>query len=290
MVDFGVYTALVTPFVDGVVSYDCLKKLLDLQISGNVRGVIICGTTGEAPTLSTDEYERIVHFVVKYVSCQIKVFVGVGSYDTKIAVQKTILANKLGVDGMLAVTPYYNKPTQVGLVEYFKQISSATNKPIILYSVPSRCGIEVGIETVSILNKECENICAIKEATDNCARVDAIREATGDDFIILSGNDSMTIPFMSLGASGVVSVASNLFPREMVHMVNCAYERDYNAALMEYRKLYPTINKLFVETNPLPIKFLLQQSGIIRSSGVRSPLGRLSQKSINELSKLSYKW
>ncbi|MDR3274295.1 MAG: 4-hydroxy-tetrahydrodipicolinate synthase [Puniceicoccales bacterium] len=284
--EHGVYTALVTPFVEGEVSRDCLNGLIDFQIEAGVRGIIVCGTTGEAPTLSRGDYENVLKHTVGRVAGRIKVFAGVGSFDTKRAVSKAKLAHELGLDGMLAVTPYYNKPTQVGLIEYFRRIADSTDRPVILYSVPSRCVVEIAVDTVKTLANECKNICAIKEATDNCARVDAIREALPKNFVILSGNDSMTIPFMSLGASGVVSVASNLLPREMVSIVEYAHGGDYVSALAEYRKIYPVVSRLFVETNPLPIKYLLHKKDFIKSDECRSPLGRLCEKSIAELGKL----
>ena len=279
MTKCGVYTALVTPFVDGAVSYECLKALLDLQIAGRVRGVMVCVTTSEAPTLSKDEYQEVLRFVVEHVAGRIEVWAGVGSNDTKTAVERTILADKLGADGIQAVTPYYNKPTQAGLIDYYGQIARATDKPVMLYSVPSRCGVEIAVDTVCALRREFSNICAIKEATDNCARIDAIREVVDDEFCIFSGNDSMTLPFMVLGARGVVSVMSNLFPGEMSRMVELAHLGKFGEALVLYRKIYPVMNKLFIETNPLPIKFLLRQAGIIKSAEVRSPLGELSKKS-----------
>jgi 4-hydroxy-tetrahydrodipicolinate synthase len=286
MLKYGVYTALATPFSGGKISYDCLGKLIDFQVKSGASGIVVCGTTGEAPTLSHEEYEGVLRYAMRRIAGKIKGFAGVGSFDTKQAVSKTKLAHAIGLDGMLAVTPYYNKPTQNGLVEYFRQIADSTDKPIILYSVPSRCSVEIAVDTVRILVDECKNICAIKEATDNCARVDAIREVVPEDFVILSGNDSMTIPFMALGAGGVVSVASNLLPREMVAMVDHACRGDYASALAEYRKIYPIINKLFIETSPLPIKHLLQRKGLIKSSECRSPLGKLREKSIIELDKL----
>ncbi len=283
MIEYGVYTALVTPFLNGEVSYECLKNLLDAQVVSGVKGVVICGTTGESPTLSSEEYQSIIRYTTEYVGDKILVFVGVGSNNTKEAVRKTVLANKFNISGVLAVTPYYNKPTQSGLLDYFEQIATATNKSVILYSVPSRCGVEISVETIRVLSSKFENICSLKEATDNCARIDAIREVVGEDFTILSGNDSMTIPFMSLGAKGVISVASNIYPEKMVQIVEHGYNGKFKDALKIYCELYPVINKLFIETNPLPIKFLLQQKGIIASYEARSPLGMLSQNSINEL-------
>ncbi len=286
MIEYGVYTALVTPFLNGEVSYECLQKLLDAQVVSGVKGVVICGTTGESPTLSSEEYQDIIRYTTEYVGNKIQVFVGVGSNNTKEAVRKTVLADKFNISGVLAVTPYYNKPTQSGLLDYFEQIATATNKSVILYSVPSRCGVEISVETIRILSSKFENICSLKEATDNCARVDAIREVVGEDFTILSGNDSMTIPFMSLGAKGVISVASNIYPEKMVQIVEYGYNGNFKDALKAYRELYPIVNKLFIETNPLPIKFLLQQQGIIASCEARSPLGMLSQNSMNELKKV----
>jgi 4-hydroxy-tetrahydrodipicolinate synthase len=283
MVEYGVYTALVTPFVGDAVSYNCLDKLLDLQVAAGVRGIVICGTTGEAPTLSHDEYAGVLEHVVGRIAGRVKIFAGVGSFDTRQALAKTRLAHELGLGGMLAVTPYYNKPTQIGLIDYFSRIADATDKPIILYSIPSRCAVEIAVDTAKTLAARHGNICAIKEATDSCARVDALREAIPENFAILSGNDSMTIPFMALGGVGVISVLSNLFPRQVVSMVERAHAGDYGGALAEYRKTYHAMSKLFIETNPLPVKYMLQRSGIIDSCECRSPLGELSGKSIAEL-------
>jgi 4-hydroxy-tetrahydrodipicolinate synthase len=281
----GLYTALVTPFIDGKLSLEDFKKLLMSQSEGFVDGVVVCGTTGESPVLTDEEFTILVETTVA-ASGRMRVFAGVGSCDTAKAVEKTKIADSLGVTGVLAVTPYYNKPTQSGLIEYYDRIADASDKQVILYSIPSRAGVEISIDTVAKLRERHSNIIGIKEATESCARVDVMSRNLGPDFAVLSGNDSMTLPFMSLGATGVVSVMSNIMPREMAAMVRLAYAGDFHGALNTYRAIAPVMDKVFIEANPLPVKFLLQKQGIISSNECRSPLGALSEKSIAELTKL----
>jgi 4-hydroxy-tetrahydrodipicolinate synthase len=282
----GLYTALVTPFVKGKFSLPDFRNLLRLQVEGKVDGVVVGGTTGEALALTIEEFTTMINAAVAE-SGSVRVFAGVGSYDPAKAVEKTRLAHDLGVDGMLDVTPFYNKPTQSGLVEYYERIADSTDRPIILYSVPSRTGVEIAIDTVVKLRKGHGNIVAIKEATENCSRIETMgRIFDGDDFSLLSGNDSMTLPFMSLGAVGVVSVISNLMPSKMSKFIALANGGDFHGALGLYREMCPVIGKLFLETNPLPIKFLLKFSGIISSAECRPPLGELGEKSVAELANL----
>lgn len=275
----GVFTALVTPFINGNIAIDDFKRLISQQINGGVDGIVVCATTGESPVLTEDEFTLLLNTAVETTNGKIKVFAGVGSCETSHAVKRTQLADKIGVDGMLAVTPYYNKPTQAGLYQYYGAIASTTNRPIMLYSVPSRTGVEISVDTALQLHNDFSNIIAIKEATENCSRVEQMTHRNNSDFFVFSGNDSMTLPFMSLGAVGVVSVMSNLQPREMSNMVRLAYASDFRNALSVYHSMLPTISRLFIETNPLPVKFLLKQAGIITSDECRSPLGQLSESS-----------
>lgn len=282
MAPSGVFTALVTPFKNDELDIVSFEKLVRTQVDGGVTGVVVCGTTGEVPVLSTDEFKELVSVTVE--SAQgLKVFVGVGSCDTKQAVEKVQIANSFKVDGMLAVTPYYNKPTQSGLMDYYGALASETDKEIMLYSIPSRTGIEIAIPTIEALKNKYDNINSLKEATTNCGRVDEMVRMFGQEFSVFSGDDSMTLPFMALGAVGVVSVMSNIAPRDMSNMVNLAYTGDFHTALTVYHTMSPIMRKLFIECNPLPAKFLLHKMGIIASAECRSPLGRLSQQSIDEL-------
>ncbi|MDR1413794.1 MAG: 4-hydroxy-tetrahydrodipicolinate synthase [Puniceicoccales bacterium] len=281
----GLYTALVTPFVDGEINLNDFRRLISFQAEGGADGIVVAGTTGESPTLTGGEFISLLETAVAN-GKQMKVLAGVGSCSTTEAVRKTKIAHDMGVSGMLAVTPYYNRPTQSGLVEYYSRIADATDRPIILYSVPSRCGVEIAIDTISTLRSRCSNIVGIKEATENCSRVEKITDLMGEDFAVFSGNDSMTLPFMSLGAVGVVSVMSNITPSEMAKLVAFAGAGDFRDALHLYRTMQQMISKLFIETNPLPVKFLLEAKGIISSAQCRSPLGELSKSSVAELSKL----
>ena len=256
-----------------------LTALVTTQIGSGVSGVIVAGTTGESPVLSDDEFKLLIEVALSEIGDKIKVFAGVGSCDTVKAAAKTKLAHNLGVDGMLAVTPYYNKPTQSGLIEYYDKIADSTDKPIILYSVPSRTGVEIAVNSAKILHKKHKNIVAIKEASENCGRVEQLANLFNENFSVLSGNDSMTLPFMSLGATGVVSVVSNVKPREMSEVISLAL-------LKKYRPLIQIIKNLFIETNPLPIKYALEKYGIISSSECRSPLGHLQDSSRAILSDL----
>ncbi|MDR2737665.1 MAG: 4-hydroxy-tetrahydrodipicolinate synthase [Puniceicoccales bacterium] len=282
----GLYTALVTPFSGDKLALADFRNLVETQSDGGVDGVVVGGTTGEAPVLTREEFVTLIG-IANEVAGTTKVIAGVGSCDTKQAVEKTKIAHDLGVYGMLAVTPYYNKSTQSGLIEYYGRIADATDRPIILYSVPSRTGVEIAVETAARLHERHRNIVAIKEASENCSRVEEMVRVCGEGFSVLSGNDSMTIPFMSLGATGVVSVMSNLMPLEMANIVASACVGDFRRALMAYRSVLPVMSKLFIETNPLPVKFLLKAKGVISSEKCRSPIGELSKKSIGELSNLT---
>ncbi|MDR1457833.1 MAG: 4-hydroxy-tetrahydrodipicolinate synthase [Puniceicoccales bacterium] len=281
----GLYTALVTPFANEAVELKDFKNLIKQQVNGGVDGVVVAGTTGESPILTEEEFITLIE-TAKAEAKQTDVFVGVGSCDTKKAVEKTKIAHGLGASGFLVVTPYYNKPTQSGLLEYYGRIADSTDRPIILYSVPSRTGVEIAIDTIVRLREKYSNIVAIKEASESCSRVETMVKIFGKDLVVFSGNDSMILPFMSLGAVGVVSVMSNVAPREMANLVKLASDGNFHGALKEYQTLMPIVGKLFIETNPLPIKFLLKSKNIISSAECRSPLGRLGEKSMAELANL----
>jgi len=267
----GVHTAIVTPFRKGEVDEDALVRLVQWQIKEGVNGLVPVGTTGESPTLNFEEHIRVIEIVVRAAAGKVKVIAGTGANSTAEAVELTWAAEKVGADGSLQVTPYYNKPTQEGLYRHFREISRNTRLPIILYSIPGRCGIEIGLETCRRLAADCPNILGIKEAGGTPDRASQLREALPAKFTILSGDDSMTLPFMAVGAEGVISVASNVAPREVVHMVR-AFARGKTAEAQRlHARLYDLFKNLFIETNPIPVKAALAMMGRIQEE-YRLPL------------------
>ena len=271
----GTYTAIVTPFKNGGVDETALNRLIQLQIKGGVDGIVPVGTTGESPTVDIEEHIRIIELSVKFAARKIKVIAGTGANATSEAIHLTREAEKVGADGSLQVAPYYNKPTQEGLFQHFRAIVRATKLPIVLYSIPGRCGIEIGVETVRRLACECKNIVGIKEAGGNADRVSALRAALGPKFTILSGDDSLTLPFMAVGAQGVISVASNVIPREVVQMVDAFARGQIRKASRLHAELYPLFKDLFIETNPIPVKAALAMMGLIAEE-YRLPLVPMS--------------
>src|SRR5437660_4870860 len=253
----GTYTAMVTPFKDGKVDELAFERLIRAQIKGGVNGIVPVGTTGESPTLSFEEHIYVVELAIKFAAGKVRVLAGTGGNSTDEAIYLTIAAERAGADGSLQVAPYYNKPTQEGLFQHFRAIAYATKLPIVLYSVPGRCGVEIGVDTVKRLARECKNIVAIKEAGGNADRVSQLRAAIGPRFVILSGDDSLTLPFMAVGAQGVVSVASNLIPREVSHMVKAFMMGKVDVAQKLHQKFYGLFKDLFIETNPIQVKAAL---------------------------------
>ena len=278
----GTYTAIVTPFRNGAVDEAALELLIQKQIRGGVDGIVPVGTTGESPTVNYEEHVRIIELSVKFAKRKIKVIAGTGGNSTSEAVYLTEHAEKVGADGSLQVAPYYNKPTQEGLFQHFREVARSTSLPILLYSIPGRCGIEVGIDTIKRLVREAPNIIGIKEAGGNPDRVTQLRLALGQRFVILSGDDALTLPFMALGAHGVISVASNVFPREVAQMVRAFAQGNVKSALRLHDKWHPMFKDLFIESNPGPVKAALAIMGQIRED-LRLPLVPISAKSRDQL-------
>ena len=278
----GTYTAIVTPFKNGQVDEPALERLVKLQVKGGVDGIVPVGTTGESPTVDCEEHIRIIALAVKFSAGKIKVLAGTGANATSEAIKLTQEAERVGADGSLQVAPYYNKPTQEGLYQHFRAIARATKLPIVLYSIPGRCGIEIGIETVKRLATDCKNIVGIKEAGGSCDRVSQLRAALGPKFVILSGDDSLTLPFMAVGANGVISVASNVIPKEVSQMVNLFSTGKSAAALRLHEKYYPLFKDLFIETNPTPVKAALAMMKIIEEE-YRLPLVPMNPKNRDTL-------
>ena len=272
----GTLTAIVTPFRDGLVDFASLKKLVEFQIRGGIDGLVPVGTTGESPTLSHDEHIDVIRSVVADARGRVPVVAGTGSNSTSEAVELTRHAHNAGADAMLVVAPYYNKPSQEGLFRHFATIADATDKPIILYSIPGRCGIEIGVPLVERLVKKFRHVRHIKEAGGSVDRVDLLKQALGADLAVLSGDDALTLPFMAVGAEGVISVAANYFVRDVCALVRHARANDFAKAAKLHRKLYPATKALFLEPNPVPIKVVLARAGIISSAEVRAPLCEMS--------------
>jgi len=273
----GTYTAIVTPFKHGSLDEAALERLVKIQINAGVHGIVPVGTTGESPTVNYEEHVHIIRLSVKFARGKIKVLAGTGGNSTSEAIYLTEHAEKAGADGSLQVAPYYNKPPQEGLFQHFREVARHTRLPIVLYSIPSRCGIEIGVDTVKRLAQECKTIIGIKEAGGSPDRVSQLRAALGPRFDILSGDDSLTLPFMALGAQGVVSVASNVIPREVARMVKAFASGKYRAALKLHQQWYPLFKDLFIETNPVPVKAALAMMGQIEEE-YRLPLVPMSAK------------
>ena len=269
----GTYTALVTPFRDDQIDRPAFKKLIDSQFDGGVSGVVPVGTTGESPTVSYDEHYELIRLAVEYTAGRGKVMAGTGSNSTTEAVESTRKAEALGADSVLVVVPYYNKPNQEGVYRHFRAIADATGLPVCLYSIPGRSGIEIAVDTVVRLAAACPNIRSIKEAGGNVERVHQLRSVLPDDFAILSGDDSLTLPFMASGAVGVISVASNLIPAGVARLVNAMLAGDLATARATHYQYYPLFKgMLSLDVNPCPIKAALAMTGIIGGDEVRLPL------------------
>jgi 4-hydroxy-tetrahydrodipicolinate synthase len=271
----GTFTALVTPFRDGEIDIAALETLIEVQIAAGITGIVAVGTTGESPTLSHEERELVIAIAVKIAQKRCHVFAGTGSYSTSDAIAATKRAEELGVDAALIVAPYYNKPSQEGLFRHFQAIARATSMPIMLYNIPGRCSVDIAAETVERLARSCANIVSIKEASGSVDRVSGLRGRLPNEFTILSGDDSLTLPFMSVGASGVVSVASNLIPAEVGALVHAHETGDVKSARGLHAQLLPLFKDLFIEPNPVPIKAALAWRGLM-SPEVRLPLCEMS--------------
>jgi len=278
----GTYTALVTPFRDNLVDETAFTRLLEDQIAAGIDGVIPVGTTGESATLSMEEHLRVIELTVQVVNHRAKVFAGTGSNNTAEAIYLTQEAKKLGADGFLIVTPYYNKPTQAGIFAHFSAIAEATWLPIITYSIPGRCGVEIGVDTMASLALKHPNIVAIKEAGGSIERFSQLRQALPDNVAIMSGDDSMTLPALAVGATGVISVASNLIPKQVGDMVRAFLAGRAQEAEQMHRKFYPLFRDLFIEANPVPVKTALSRQGWM-TEAVRLPLVPLQPQNRDRL-------
>ena len=257
----GTATAIITPFHDGKVDYKKFGELIDLQIAGGVSGVVVCGTTGESSTQSLEEHIATVDYCVKYVNNRIKVVAGAGSNDTQAALFLSQEAEKSGADALLMVTPYYNKTTQRGLVKHYSYVADRVSIPIIMYNVPSRTGLSITADSYKELSKH-PNINGVKEASGSISLVSATISSCGDELFVWSGNDTDTVPFMALGAKGVICTASNIIPAEIARMTEFCLSGDYKQAAEIQLKYFDLIDKLFIEVNPMPLKAAMNMLGM----------------------------
>ena len=272
----GVYTALATPMRDGQVAYADLESLIEHQLKGGIDGLVSVGTTGESPTLSNAEHIEVIRATVATAAGRVPVIAGTGSNSTAEAVELTRQAEAAGADGFLVVAPYYNKPSQEGLFLHFSKIAEVTEKPIVLYSIPSRCGIEISVDVAARLYETHPHVRCMKAAEGSCEKVTEYVRRLGPDYAVMSGDDGLTLPFMSAGATGVISVASNLVVAPLVEMVRAANANDFASARSTFLKYNPLFKAIFVEPNPVPVKYALARAGIIQSPEVRLPLSPLT--------------
>ena len=279
----GTYTALITPFRDGRVDAGAYARFIDFQIAGEVDGIVAVGTTGESATLDHDEHLEVIRLAVAAARGRVKVIAGTGSNSTQEAVTMTQAAEKLGVDAALVVAPYYNKPSQEGLYRHYRAIAQATTLPIILYSVPSRCGVEIAVETARRLADDCQNIVAIKEAGGSVDRISQLRAALPADFIILSGDDGLALPSLAAGAVGVISVTSNVIPAEVSQMVRAHARGKADIARALHARYYPLHKDLFIEPNPVPTKTALAWVFDWLTPDVRLPLCEMEAAASQQL-------
>ena len=256
----GVCTALVTPFIDNKVNYPLLKRLLTRQIDAGIQAVVLCGTTGESATLTDDEKIEIIQISKEYVKDRCMIIAGTGSNSTKHAIELSIRAQKAGADALLIVSPYYNKATPDGLWAHYLSIARCVSIPIILYNVPSRTGVDIPVSVYTKLSAF-PNIAGVKEATTDITKITKIKNACRKEFAVWSGNDDMTVPIISLGGNGVISVLSNIYPFEMRAMCDAAIDGDFDTVAELQQKLQPLSDLMFSEVNPIPVKEAMRQIG-----------------------------
>jgi 4-hydroxy-tetrahydrodipicolinate synthase len=278
----GTYTAIVTPFKNGRVDEAAFRKLIAFQVGNGVNGIVPAGTTGEAATLDYDEHLRVIEIAVEEARGRCKIIAGTGSNSTQEAVELTLKAERVGVDGALLASPYYNKPTQEGVYRHYKKISESTGLNLMLYNVPGRTAGEIAVDTCARLAVDCKNIVSIKEAGGSVERVAWLKKVLPPEFTILSGDDGLTLPFLSVGAVGVVSVASNIIPRQMTDLVDAFLAGRAADALNLHLGYLQLFKDLFIESNPIPVKTALHLMGLIEDE-FRLPLCEMSKANRGKL-------
>ncbi|MBQ7953796.1 MAG: 4-hydroxy-tetrahydrodipicolinate synthase [Clostridia bacterium] len=280
----GVATAIITPLNENGIDFEKFGKLLDWQIAEGINAIVVCGTTGESSTLTDEEHRAAIKFAVDHIAGRVPVIAGTGSNDAAYAIDLTRYACEVGADAMLVVTPYYNKATQNGLIKLFTAIADASTKPVILYNVPSRTGVNIAPATCKVL-AEHPNICGIKEASGNISQIAEIAALVGDKMDLYSGNDDQIVPLMSLGGKGVISVLSNVMPKKTVEICDSFFAGDVKKSREIQLELLPLINALFSEVNPIPVKAAMAAMGWCENY-VRLPLTCMEEKNEAKLLEL----
>jgi len=280
----GTYTAIVTPFKDGRIDENGFRKLIDFQINNGIDGIVPAGTTGEAATLDFDEHLRLIEIAVEQANGRCKIVAGTGSNSTREAIELTQKAERLGIDGALLASPYYNKPTQEGVYRHYRAIAESTSLKLMLYNVPGRTAGEIGVETCARLARDCRTIVSIKEAGGSTERVSALKNVVPSDFTILSGDDALTLPFMAVGAVGVVSVAANVVPKQMTELVSNFLGGHATDSMRIHLRYFQLFKDLFIESNPIPVKTALHLMGMIEGE-FRLPLCEMGNANREQLSR-----
>jgi 4-hydroxy-tetrahydrodipicolinate synthase len=281
----GALVAIVTPFTNGRVDEAALRELIEFQIENGTTGIVPCGTTGESPTLSYEEHKRVVEIAVEQVAKRVPVVAGTGSNNTEEAIVLTRHAKKVGADAALMISPYYNKPTQEGLYLHYEKVARTVDIPIILYNIAGRTAVNIEPETIARLSR-IDNIVGVKEASGSMKQITDIIALCGDDFTVLSGEDFLTFPLMCVGGKGVISVVSNVAPREMSDLCRLFLDGRFEEAQKLFYRLLPLCHALFIETNPAPVKTALAMMNKIQSDDVRLPLAPMSQANREKLRKV----
>ena len=282
----GVFTAIITPFKeDESIDEDALRTLIDFNINNGISGIVPCGTTGESPTLTNEEHERVIELTIQHVDKRVPVIAGTGSNCTKEAIRLSQDAEKMGVDALLLVNPYYNKPTQEGLYRHFKAIANEVNIPCIVYNIKGRTGVNVETPTLMRLIKDCKNITAVKEASGDLNQMKEVIAQRPEGFCVLSGDDNMVLDLIRAGGDGVISVGSNIVPNKMSSMVKAALDENMREAEQIHDELSPLFAVEFIETNPIPMKYMLSLKNMCKEI-YRLPLCELANEHKEEVKKV----
>lgn len=280
----GSIVAIATPFNDGGVDEAKLKELVEFQIKNGTSGIVPCGTTGESPTLSTAEHERVIEISIKAADKRVSIIAGTGSNSTEEAVSLTKHAADAGANAVLVVSPYYNRPTQKGLYLHFKEIAQSVDIPIILYNIAGRTGVNIEPTTIAQLARDCKNIIGVKEASGSLEQMSMIKQLCPEGFLLLSGDDVLTLPVLSIGGVGVISVVANIVPHAIAQLVETFNRGDLKKAQALHYKLLPLVKAMFLETNPIPVKTAMGLMGLC-SGDLRLPLCTMAEENLAKLKK-----
>ena len=280
----GSIVAIVTPFKNGKIDENKLRDLIEFHIKNGTSGIVPCGTTGESATLSFEEHDRVIEITIEQVKKRIPVIAGTGSNSTEEAIMLTKHAAKAGAEASLQVSPYYNRPTQKGLYEHFKTIAESVNIPIILYNIASRTGVNIEPETIARLAQDCKNIVGVKEASGSLDQMSRIKQLCPKDFDLISGDDSLTLPILSIGGTGIISVVANIVPRDVANLVAEFEKGNLKKAQEIHYKLLPLIRSVFIETNPIPVKTAMGLLGMCEPD-LRLPMSKMLPENLEKLKK-----